>query len=151
MGCQKILLALNSYLPTWALYLLSSTFSVTLPASRNCSKLGTAPESESRIRASLYEAFEPAEARHLAERLDIHYTSKHDSWLNREGRDRDQCNGRPMPEPSPARPRSPTPGSRCLAGAEEPRSRAGGLAIHDRRRADQTETPLPINTKVMTY
>jgi len=32
--------------------------------------------------ASLYETFEPKEARRLAERLDIHYTSKHGSWLN---------------------------------------------------------------------
>jgi len=32
--------------------------------------------------ASLYEMFEPAEARRLAERLDIHYTPKHGSWLN---------------------------------------------------------------------
>ena len=33
-------------------------------------------------RASLYEAFEPAEARRLAQRLEIHYTPKHGSWLN---------------------------------------------------------------------
>jgi transposase len=32
--------------------------------------------------ASLYEAFEPSEARRLAERLEIHYTPKHGSWLN---------------------------------------------------------------------
>jgi hypothetical protein len=32
--------------------------------------------------ASLYEAFEPKEARRLAERLAIHYTPKHGSWLN---------------------------------------------------------------------
>ena len=32
--------------------------------------------------ASLYEAFEPEEARRLAERLEIHYTPKHGSWLN---------------------------------------------------------------------
>ncbi len=32
--------------------------------------------------ASLYETFEPKEARGLAERLDIHYTPKHGSWLN---------------------------------------------------------------------
>lgn len=31
---------------------------------------------------SLYEAFEPTEARRLAQRLDIHYTPKHGSWLN---------------------------------------------------------------------
>ena len=32
--------------------------------------------------ASLYEAFSPEEARRLAERLEIHYTPKHGSWLN---------------------------------------------------------------------
>jgi hypothetical protein len=32
--------------------------------------------------ASLYETFPPEEARRLAERLDIHYTPKHGSWLN---------------------------------------------------------------------
>jgi hypothetical protein len=32
--------------------------------------------------ASLYEAFAPAEARRLRERLEIHYTPKHGSWLN---------------------------------------------------------------------
>ena len=32
--------------------------------------------------ASLYETFEPKEARRLAERLDIHYTPKHGSWPN---------------------------------------------------------------------
>ncbi len=32
--------------------------------------------------ASLYKAFDPAEARRLAERLEIHYTPKHGSWLN---------------------------------------------------------------------
>jgi len=32
--------------------------------------------------ASLYEAFEPAEARRLIERLEIHHTPKHGSWLD---------------------------------------------------------------------
>jgi hypothetical protein len=32
--------------------------------------------------ASLYEAFPPAEARRLLERLELHYTPKHGSWLN---------------------------------------------------------------------
>ena len=31
---------------------------------------------------SLYEAFEPEEARRIAERLEIHYTPKHGSWLD---------------------------------------------------------------------
>jgi hypothetical protein len=32
--------------------------------------------------ASLYETFAPSEARRLAEKLEIHYTPKHGSWLN---------------------------------------------------------------------
>jgi hypothetical protein len=32
--------------------------------------------------ASLYEKFPPAEARRLLDRLEIHYTPKHASWLN---------------------------------------------------------------------
>ena len=31
---------------------------------------------------SLYEAFEPEEARRLAEKIEFHYTPKHGSWLN---------------------------------------------------------------------
>ena len=33
-------------------------------------------------KGALYEAFEPAEARRLAARLEFHYTPKHGSWLN---------------------------------------------------------------------
>jgi DDE superfamily endonuclease len=32
--------------------------------------------------ASLYAAFEPAEAKRLADRLELHHTPKHGSWLN---------------------------------------------------------------------
>ena len=32
--------------------------------------------------ASFYEVFEPEEAQHLSRRFEIHYTPKHDSWLN---------------------------------------------------------------------
>jgi DDE superfamily endonuclease len=32
--------------------------------------------------AALYETFEPGEARRLVERLEIHYTPKHGSWMN---------------------------------------------------------------------
>jgi hypothetical protein len=32
--------------------------------------------------ASLYEAFAPEEAKRLADRLEIHHTPKHGSWLN---------------------------------------------------------------------
>jgi len=32
--------------------------------------------------AALYEAFEPAEAKRIMDRLEFHYTPKHGSWLN---------------------------------------------------------------------
>ncbi len=32
--------------------------------------------------ASLYEAFQPAEAKRLADKLEIHYSPKHGSWLD---------------------------------------------------------------------
>jgi hypothetical protein len=32
--------------------------------------------------ASLYEAFEPFEARRILSRIEFHYTPKHASWLN---------------------------------------------------------------------
>lgn len=34
------------------------------------------------VKASLYEVFAPEEARRLADKLEIHYTPKHGSWLN---------------------------------------------------------------------
>lgn len=33
-------------------------------------------------KASLYEAFDPVEAKRLADKLEIHHTPKHGSWLN---------------------------------------------------------------------
>ena len=33
-------------------------------------------------KASLYEAFDPTEAKRIADKLEIHYTPKHGSWLN---------------------------------------------------------------------
>ena len=53
------------------------------------------------VPASLYKAFEPAEARRLLERLEIHYTPNHGSWLNIAEIELSvftkQCLGRPIP------------------------------------------------------
>ncbi len=35
-----------------------------------------------RKKASLYETFEPFEAKRIADKLEVHYTPKHGSWLN---------------------------------------------------------------------
>src|SRR3954462_9888539 len=34
------------------------------------------------IRSNWYETFDPAEAKRLTDKLEIHYTPKHGSWLN---------------------------------------------------------------------
>jgi len=52
--------------------------------------------------ASLYEAFEPAEAKRIWDRLEIHYTPKHGSWLNMAECEfsvlSSQCTNRRMPD-----------------------------------------------------
>jgi transposase len=52
--------------------------------------------------ASLYEAFEPAEAKRIWDRLEIHYTPKHGSWLNMAECElsvlRRQCTHRRIPD-----------------------------------------------------
>ena len=56
---------------------------------------------------SLYDTFEPAEARRIAKRLELHYTPKHGSWLNPVseygagyGGDRIECLQQPVSQPS---------------------------------------------------
>ena len=53
--------------------------------------------------ASLYEAFTPTEARRLIERLEMHHTPKHGSWLNMAETELSvlatQCWDRRMPSP----------------------------------------------------
>lgn len=34
------------------------------------------------VKASLYKAFEPKEAKRILDKLEFHYTPKHGSWLN---------------------------------------------------------------------
>ncbi len=34
------------------------------------------------VKASLYKAFEPEEAKRILDKLEFHYTPKHGSWLN---------------------------------------------------------------------
>lgn len=52
--------------------------------------------------AAFYEAFEPAEARRLVEKLEWHYTPKHGSWLNVAEMELSvlarQCLGRRIPD-----------------------------------------------------
>ena len=80
---------------------------------------------------SLSEAFAPEQAQRLADRLEIHYTPKHGSWLNRAEievsvRSRDLPRARRRPHGvGPARGR--------LASATQSTECNGGWAVHDYR------------------
>jgi hypothetical protein len=52
--------------------------------------------------ASVYETFAPAEARRLAERLEIHDTPKHGSWLNIAEIELSALNGQCLPRRIPS-------------------------------------------------
>ena len=70
--------------------------------------------------SSLYEAFEPAEARRIAERLEIHYTPKHGSWLDMA---EIEIGGDvpPMPGPSHSGSKNSSAGGRSVAGPAQSR------------------------------
>jgi hypothetical protein len=69
--------------------------------------------------ASLYEAFPPDEARRLADRLEIHHTPKHGSWLTMAEIEFSAL-GRDLPERVADRPTM----ERCLAAWEQRRNNA---------------------------
>lgn len=92
--------------------------------------------------ASLYEAFEPEEAKRLSDRLEIHHTPKHGSWLNMTEIElsvlAEQCLDRRLPDLAPPLRRKSVFGSKSatlglarLSGASRPRCQ------------DQAQAPLP--------
>ena len=100
--------------------------------------------------ASLYEAFEPAEARRIAERLEIHYTPKHGSWLNMAELELGVLAGQCLNRRIPSR-ENPGAGNWCMGAPAESAGLSGGLALHHRRRPHQAQVPLSINTNVTGY
>ncbi len=98
--------------------------------------------------ASLYEAFEPAEARRLIDRLEIHYTPKHGSWLDMAETELSiltkQCLDRRIPD-------DPTLIREVGAWENQRIEMHRRLAIYDRKRTYQTQTPLPVNPAVLRH
>jgi hypothetical protein len=91
---------------------------------------------------SLYEAFPPEEARRILDRLELHHTPKHGSWLNMAEIERERA--RPaMPGPAHPRPGTAQARDRGVGGAAQQRPRHHGVALHDGRRAHQTQASLP--------
>jgi len=91
--------------------------------------------------ASLYEAFEPAEAKRLADKLEIHYSPKHGSWLDMAeieiGILSRQCLNRRLESIEQLQTE--------VGARAQPTQRQRGLEIPHRRRTDKTQTTLPIN------
>ncbi len=91
---------------------------------------------------SLYEAFEPAQAFALAQRLEIHHTPKHGSWLNiaeielsvlaRQCLDRRSATSPPSMPSSPPGNTPPTPASAKSTGISPPTTPAGNSATSTR-------------------
>ena len=101
--------------------------------------------------SSLYEAFEPAEARRIAEKLEIHYTPKHGSWLNMAeielGVLARQCLDRRIPDQQ-------TLNQETAGMARDQRNQrcdSGELAFHHPGRTHQAQVPLSLNLTLMDY
>jgi DDE superfamily endonuclease len=93
--------------------------------------------------ASLYEAFEPVEARRIIERFEWHYTPQA-RQLAQSGRVRVGRSLRPVPRPPYPRRRHPQERGRRLAHESQHPQRQGQLALHHRRRACEIEEPVSL-------
>jgi hypothetical protein len=97
--------------------------------------------------ASLYQAFPPAEAKRLADRLEIHHTPKHGSWLNVAEIELSvlarQCLHRRIADAHGR--------SGCLGAGAERRRQRDRLEVHHRRRAHQAQASLSISGSVTHY
>ena len=100
--------------------------------------------------ASLYEAFEPAEALRIARAAGdtLHAEARE---LAQYSRDRVGGAGAAVSGPPDSRQGSPGTRDPGMAGETERGGDSGGLAFHCRGRPGQAQVPLPINTRVIDY
>jgi len=99
--------------------------------------------------ASLYEAFEPEVARGLAQRLEIHHTPKHGSWLISP-----KSSGRAvatMLEPTDGPNRNRPRRMLGMGPAEKRTTKGRRLAVHHRGRQNQAKAIVPTNSIVKDY
>ena len=96
--------------------------------------------------ASLYAAFEPGLARSLAERLEIHYTSKHGSWLNIA-----EIELSAMLEPAHPGHTNHEAGNRSLAKRSKHTRSSRQLAVHKRASRSETQSDLSESSNVTGY
>jgi hypothetical protein len=96
---------------------------------------------------SLYEAFPPDEAKRLADKLEIHHTPKHGSWLNMAEIELAVLAGQCLDR----RPGELGAGGRGVAGGAQRRRSRGQLAVHDRGCPHQAQASLPDNSGLTSY
>ena len=100
--------------------------------------------------ASLYEAFCPAKARELLDRIEFHYTPKHGSWLNMAETEissmNRQCLDRRLDSPQKITSRDRRLGkpAKCFAGTDPLELYLGG-------RTTETAKTLPVNRRLMNH
>ena len=82
-------------------------------------------------KAALYEAFEPSEAKRIADKLDIHYTPKHGSWLNMAEIELSHLQSAVPWRPYRGEGHTDQQGP-SMEHQTEPEARQGTLAIYDR-------------------
>ncbi len=99
--------------------------------------------------SSLYEAFEPAEARRIGERLDTLHAEARE--LAQYSGDRTGGAGAAVPGPPDTQPGRLGARNRSMAGATQPGGDSSGLALHHRGRPHQAQVPLPVNTIASDY
>jgi hypothetical protein len=99
---------------------------------------------------SLYEAFDPVEAFTLAQRLEIHHTPKHGSWLNIAEIELSaltrQCLDRRISDLGVLNVELA-----ALAERDQRRPASGRVAIHHRRRSHPTPPPIPQELAATVY
>jgi hypothetical protein len=101
--------------------------------------------------AALYETFPPAEARRIAKKeagVPLHAQARQ---LAQHGRDRTLGPQRPVPRSAPGRSGHPRTRGRRLASGAQPGTLHHRVAVHQRRRQDQTASRLSRRFIVATY
>ena len=100
--------------------------------------------------ASLYETFEPKEARRVIQRLEFHYTPKHGSWLNMAEIEfsvfSNQCLNRRIEDEVSLK--------REIAALETERNQAGAtnrVEVHYQRRPAQAPAYLSVGFRLTRY
>ena len=100
--------------------------------------------------ASLYEAFPPAEAKRLADKLELHYTPKHGSWLNMAEIELSVLAGQCLDRRLPDRATLEREVAAWAGGAQRRRPHRR-LALHHRRRPHQAQAPLPSVSRLTSH